>query len=74
MYITTFCEVKIIRQGSVFLLCDFEPIQFKRFQSLFLLILLLNQWFIYCPWQEKRRLVISRTKMKVRSFGKLGKY
>ncbi|TBT41090.1 hypothetical protein D5E79_17530 [Vibrio parahaemolyticus] len=31
MYITTFCEVKIIRQGSVFLLYDFEPIQFKRF-------------------------------------------
>ncbi len=29
MYITTFCEVKIIRQGSIFLLCDFEPFQFK---------------------------------------------
>lgn len=74
MYITTFCEVKIIRQVAVFHLCDFEPFQFKRFQSLFLLILLLNQWFIYCSWQKKRRLVVFRTKMKVRSFGKLGKY
>lgn len=31
MYITTFCEVKIIRQVAIFLLCDFEPFQFKRF-------------------------------------------
>lgn len=74
MYITTFCEVKIIRQVAIFLLCDFEPFQFKRFQSLFLLILLLNQWLICCFRQEKRRLVVSRTKMKVKLFGKLGKY